>query len=195
MTLTEFWAIIGIAVGFVGYFPYLRDVVRGKTKPHVFSWLVWGTIMGIAGTAQWVDGAGAGAWATFATSFLCLVLVIFALWNRGDRHITRGDWISFVAAMLAIPLWLATGDPLWSVVLITLIDMIGFYPTWRKSMLRPHEETIFLYAMASIRSVVALMAMEHYSVVTMLYPASLVLGNGAFTLFLIWRRRVLHNCT
>jgi len=33
-------SIIGIALTFAGYVPYIRDIFKGKTKPHVFSWFV-----------------------------------------------------------------------------------------------------------------------------------------------------------
>lgn len=35
--------LVAVVVGFVGYIPYLRDLFKGTTKPHVFSWGVWAT--------------------------------------------------------------------------------------------------------------------------------------------------------
>ncbi len=40
-TLKEILTILSIALIFVGYIPYIRDIFRGKTHPHVFSWIVW----------------------------------------------------------------------------------------------------------------------------------------------------------
>ena len=37
----EILTILSIALIFVGYIPYIRDIFRGKTHPHVFSWIVW----------------------------------------------------------------------------------------------------------------------------------------------------------
>jgi len=40
----EFKNILGIiatVLVFIGYIPYLRDIVKGKTKPHIYSWFLW----------------------------------------------------------------------------------------------------------------------------------------------------------
>jgi len=74
--------------------------------------------------AQLSDKAGAGSWATGLSAAFCLDIGILALF-RGEKHITRGDWIAFLTTFLAIPLWVVTSDLLWSVLLVTGIDAIA----------------------------------------------------------------------
>jgi hypothetical protein len=76
--------------------------------------------------AQLSDMAGAGSWATGLSASFWPGTAIIALY-RGDKHITRGDWLAFAATSLAIPLWIVTSDPLWSVLLVTWIDAVAYF--------------------------------------------------------------------
>lgn len=170
------------------YVPYFRDIYRGKTKPHAFSWLIWAALTAIGYAGQVADKGGAGTWVMGVSALLCFAIFLCAL-HRGERSITRGDWYCLLFSALAIPLWLLTSTPLWSMVLITVIDGVGFFPTFRKSYYRPFEETLITYLVAAIKFLISILALDTFSVVTILYPASLVVMNGAFVIMLYWRRR------
>jgi len=157
----------------VGYVPYFRDIFRGKTKPHAFSWLIWGVLTAIGYAGQVSDGAGAGAWVTGLTAAVCFFIFALAVF-RGEKNITRGDWLCLIFSLSAIPLWIFTNSPFWSVILITVIDIVGFLPTFRKSYFKPHEETAVTYTLSSVKFGLSILALQNYSVITVLYPASLV---------------------
>ena len=125
---------------------------------------------------------------------VCFIIAALTF-RRGEKHITKSDWIAFIAALAAILVWLFTKEPLWAVVLITMIDSLAFYPTFRKSYIKPHEETVMTWWVNSIKFVFALLALEQVSLVTALYPSYLVLANGALAAMLIWRRRVMAVAT
>ncbi len=38
--MKEFISGIAVALTFVGYVPYMRDTIKGKTRPHVYTWFV-----------------------------------------------------------------------------------------------------------------------------------------------------------
>jgi hypothetical protein len=172
------------------YYFYFRDIFAGRTKPHAYTWLIWGVLTAIAFAGQVSVGGGPGAWVTGATALISLVICAFAF-RRGEHRITRFDKLNLAGAGLALGLWSLTDGPLLSVVLVTLIDLLGFLPTIRKSYHRPHEETLAAYALAGLKFAIALFALESYSVAAWLYPASLVATNAGFVvLLLVWRRRV-----
>ncbi|MFH1158190.1 MAG: hypothetical protein V1721_04820 [Pseudomonadota bacterium] len=171
---------------------YLNTIFRGRTRPHAFSWLIWGVISSIGFTAQVTEGAGAGSWSVGFGSFLCYVIFVIALF-KGERYIRRGDWIILGVALSAIPLWVMTKTPVWSVALVCMIDTLGYFPTLRKSWDKPHEETAVTYALSSLCSLFALLAVEHYTVSTWLYPAVLILSNGFTGAFLMLRRRMIRQ--
>lgn len=174
----------------IGTVPYYYFVFANKIKPHAFSWFIWGVLTAIGFAAQYTEGAGPGAWATGSASVACLSVAALALF-KGERHITVGDWASFVAALAAIPLWYVTSDPLGCVILVSAIDTIGYYPTFRKSYHKPHEELIFTHFMGTIKYVLGLLAMEQWSVTTWLYPAAISAANIVLIAMLVVRRRAL----
>lgn len=181
-------AIISVAMTVFGYSFYFRDIFKGKTKPHAFSWLVWATLTGIAFFGQISDGAGAGAWVTATTAVISFVIFGLAL-TRGEKEITRSDKFYLSASFLAIIPWLVLKDPLLSVILITIIDFLGFLPTIRKSIKKPYEETLIHYVFAGLKFFLAIIALDNYSLVTWLYPASLVLANWIFIILLVVQRK------
>jgi hypothetical protein len=100
-----------------------------------------------------------------------------------------GDWISFTGALLAIILWCLTNNPLIAVILATLSDILGTYPTVRKSYAKPFTEPLFAWNIAALRSFISFFALETYNLTTAIYPISMFLLNGGVACFLIWRRR------
>lgn len=188
--MKPFLGIAATLLAFYSYIPYFRDIFAGKTKPHAFSWLVWFLLTAIGFVAQVKDNGGAGAWVTGFTAFVALFIFILAI-QRGEKNITRADWACLFGAVLAMGLWALTKDPLLAVILITVIDALGFLPTFRKAYSKPQEETMITFLLSSIKFIIAIAALSNYSAITVLYPASLVFMNGVFVVMLVIRRKQL----
>ncbi len=183
----DFWGFLSLIFVVVATVPYLRSVRRGRTNPHLFSWIIWGLMTGIAAAAQVVGHAGPGAWAAIFAAIQCFVVIGFCF-KSGDRDITRSDWIALAAGLGAIPLWVETRDPLPAVLWVTFIDAIGYSPTFRKFYAKPAEERTSYYAITNLKHLASLCAMTTYSMTTIFYPAVLFTMNTAFIVMLLWRR-------
>lgn len=193
--MIDYKIILGISasvLGFIGYVPYFRDIFQGRTKPHIFSWFVWSLLTGIAFFAQLSKGAGAGAWVTGFTAAVSLSIAILAFF-RGEKHITKIDWATFIGALSGLIFWGLTANPLSAVIIITVTDALAFAPTFRKSYCKPHEETASTFALSALKFVFGLAALQSYNLTTWLYPASLVLMNGLFVVMLLLRRHILKS--
>ncbi len=184
--------ILGTVVGLIGYIPYFLDIFKGKTKPHFFSWFIWSILTWIAFFAQIVGNAGPGAWVTGMTAFLCLLVSILAI-KRGEKQITKVDWVCFIGAILGILIWIKTNNPLFAVILVTVIDAIAYVPTFRKSYYRPDEETLMEYILAFFKFIISLFALQSFTLITALYPLSLVVTNGLFVIMVIIRKKQISN--
>lgn len=180
---------LAVVVGLIGYAFYAYGIWRGEVRPHAFSWFVWTLLTGIAFAIQVAEGAGPTAWVTGASTLLSLVFTIAGLSQSARLYIARVDWFYFVGAVAAIPLWLLTDNPLYSVLLITLIDAIAFAPTFRKAYYNPETESLWQTGCAAFKYVIALSVLDLWTISTALYPASLVIMNGAFLIMLIARRK------
>jgi len=193
ITLQQILGGIGVLVGLAGYVVYFRGIFQGKIKPHAFSWFVWAVITLIGFLAQVADGAGPGAWVTGFTAAMSFILVVVGLGSSSRALIEKSDIYFFVASLFAVPLWYFTGDPLWSVILITIIDAVAFIPTFRKAYIHTESESVFHASCAGIKFVFGIFALQHFSITTVLYPASLIVMNIGFVAMLVWRRHALKN--
>lgn len=167
---------------------YFRSIFQGATRPHAFSWLIWGVISSIGFAAQVAEGAGPGSWARGFGAATCFALVAVSMF-KGEGHIRRADWVTLCVALFTIPLWVATKTPVWSVLLVCTIDTLGYVPTWRKSWGNPWQESARGYALSTLGAFFSILAIEHYTLSTWLYPTVLVFSNGGTALYLLSRRR------
>ncbi len=179
--------VVALLVGFYSYVPYLRDIHLRTTKPHAFSWLIWALLMLIGFVGQLSDNGGPGAWVTGLSALISLYIFFLAL-RFGEKDITRSDWWCLIFSLAAIPIGIII-SPLWSILLITVIDFVGCIPTFRKSYLRPFEETLSSYWWHTLKCILGLAALTTYSMTTVLYPASLVLANMGMAVMIMIRRR------
>lgn len=179
---------IAILLTFLSYIPYLKNIFQGKTKPHIFSWLVWTLITATAFAAQIVKGAGAGAWATGATTIICLIILIFSLF-KGEKNLALFDWVGLVMSLAALISWWITRQPILAIFLVTIADAISSSLTFRKGFYKPFEETASTFALNSFKWIIAIFALQSFNVSTWLYPVSLIMTNGAIAIMLVIRRR------
>jgi len=185
----EILGLLAAVIGFASLIPYIINVLRGKIKPHMFSWIIWGTATLIVFFAQWAEGGGPGAWQTGIGGCMSLFIAGLAYFKNPELVITKSDWLSFIAALAAIPLWYLTNNPLWSVILLTMIDVTGYFPTLRKAYTLPDEESGGLFLLQTLKNWLGIAAMQHYSVVTILFPATLSLINFLVPLCIYMGRR------
>lgn len=184
------FGVLSIAMMVCSRAGYFADIYRGRTRPHVFSWLIWGTISSIGFAAQAAEGAGPGSWARGFGSATCFLLVFLSFF-KGEKNIKRGDWITLGVALSAIPLWVVTKTPFWSVLIVCFIDTIGYLPTVRKAYLKPRSEMAISYLFSCLGAGFSLLAIVQYTPSTWLYPLMLTFTNGGMFVFLHARRRAV----
>jgi hypothetical protein len=190
----NFYQVMGLAsvvLAIASFAPYIVQIRSGTMKPHVFSWIIWSISTAVVYFAQVVADGGPGAWPT-GVSGLMTMYVTWLAWSRHrDIDITKSDWFFLGAALASLPVWYVTSDPLWAVVILTTIDVLGFGPTIRKLYQNPYEESVFFYMTFAIRSAVSILALESLNLTTLLFPVAMVLACGTVAGLLLWRRRAL----
>lgn len=187
----ELLSAAAIVLTFAMFVPYIRSIHRGLTKPHVFSWVIWALGTSVVFLAQLAGSGGLGAWPIGVSGLITAYVAVLAYRKKADTAITRSDWIFFVVAVAAIPSWLLTADPLSAVVILTGLDLAGFGPTFRSAYARPYVERSGFYALGAVRNLLAILALEHYSPTTVLFPAAVGLACVAFVAMVAYRRRQL----
>jgi len=168
--------------------PYLRDIFAKKTKPHIYSWLVWSIIQSVGVLAMIKAGASFGA-LSLGIGALLVIFIFLISFKYGTKNITKLDTFLLIAALGTTIYWIIEKDPLISVILVTVIDLVAFVPTYRKTYLAPHSETLSSYILDVASNLSAIVAIAIYSLTTTLYIASLVITNAIMVFILIFRRR------
>ena len=191
MPYNEFLSAAAITLTFVAFYPYLRGIIQGQVKPHVFSWVIWGSTTFVVFLAQLQAGGGVGAWPIGVSGAITLLIAVLAYVKRADLTITGADWFFLVAAISSLPLWYATSDPMWAVVVLTAVDLLGFGPTIRKAYAEPHSESLTFFGILAARNIIVVMALERTSVATVLFPAAIAVACILFMTMIVYRRRVL----
>jgi hypothetical protein len=185
----ELLSAVSIIVTFAMFIPYVQSIHSGRTKPHVFSWIVWALGTFVVFLAQLAGGGGLGAWPIGVSGVITAYIAVLAYAKRSDRAVTRSDWAFLVVALSALPCWLLTSNPLWAVLILTGVDLAGFGPTFRSAYVRPYDERIGFYSLGAVRNLLAILALERYSLTTVLFPAAVGVACLILVAMVAYRRR------
>ena len=77
MLSREILGIIAIIISAASDLFYIVSVLRGDSKPHVFTWIIWSIVASIVFIAQISHNAGPGAW---VTGFFFCSLLFYCFW-------------------------------------------------------------------------------------------------------------------
>ena len=171
---------------------YIRDIFRGNTKPHTYTWLIWSIVTVIAFLGQWVSGGGPGSWAT-GMAALVTIGTFFLSFKYGTNDITRFDKICLASALLAILPWLLTKSVLWSMILATVIDLIAFFPTMRKTWHAPRSESLGSMWVDAVKHSLSIVSMTNFSFINWMYPAAVLLTKFVIIGEIVFLREIKKN--
>ena len=191
MIYKEILTAVAIALTLIAFFPYIRSILKGHVKPHVFSWVIWGTTTFVIFLAQLEGKGGVGAWPIGISGIITLFIACLGFIKRSDITITRTDWVFFILAMSSLPFWYFTSDPLWAVIILTTVDILGFGPTVRKAYVTPYSESLLFFSLLATRNVTVIFALENHSVTTVLFPAVVAMACLLLMVIIASRRHVL----
>lgn len=131
---------------------------------------------------------GLASWVAGTTGIMSLGIFFLSLF-WGEKDIRRFDWFCLFGAFVAMIVWFFVKSPLWAVILATSIDTLGFAPTYRKTYLRPFEETLSSQVVSTTKHFVTLFALLELNFITGFYPAVLFVTNFIFVGMIIYRRK------
>ena len=190
MELKIFLGAIAALLALLSSFLYIRDIFRGNTKPHTYTWLIWSIVTTIAFLGQWVSGGGAGSWATGVAAVVTIFTLLLSLkGGYGTKDITNFDKVCLALALVAILPWLLAKSVLWSVLLATAIDLIAFFPTMRKTWHAPRSESLGSMYADAVKHSLSMYSMGSYSLINLIFPASVLLTKIVIIAEIIFLRR------
>jgi hypothetical protein len=191
------WAVLGIAAGLcscVDELPYIRDVLRGRTRPHRGTWGIWALLAITAFASQLAAGAGwsllmLGAQAVSVTAVFALSI------PRGVGGLGYADAALGAAALCGIVGWLASSQPVVATVCVVGADLAAFALMVPKAWRDPHSETAGTFVLAGLSGTLAAAAVGEPRPDLLLYPLYFSVINTAAALVISLRQLAVPGVT
>ncbi len=184
------FAFISVAVGTTAFLPYIRDIFLKKTQPHAYTWFIWILTQGTALAGLLYGGGGIGGLELIiGTVMMCLIFLLS--FKYGTRNITLGDTVILIAVLSAIIIWWQLKNPFLSILLICIIDVLGYIPSYRKAFQEPWSETVLTFILFVVGNCFAIAALKEYNFLTLSYLIAISAANTVLIVICLIRRRVL----
>jgi len=183
-------AVIATLIGLAAFAPYFLDILKRRTQPHAYTWLIWSITQGTAVAALLKGNGGFGAMNLTVGTSLVFIIFILSFWY-GTKNITKSDTAVFILALLGIIVWWLLHQPLVTVIMVSLIDLLGYIPTWRKTFDEPWSETLWSWVAFALSNIFALLALKDFNLLTATYLVSITVANIIVAVILLVRRSIL----
>jgi hypothetical protein len=188
-------ALLGVLAGVIGIFdtiPYLRDVMRGSTRPHRGTWLIWSALAVVVCLSSWADGASWSLVMLLTQAVLTTAVFGIAI-VRGQGGTTITELMLIAVAAAGVVGWLLSGEPLIATLCVVAADLIAAAMMVPKTYRDPDSETLATYVYASIGGALAAGAVgvADDAATLLLYPIYYCLANGAIAALIHHRRTIL----
>ncbi len=184
--------ILGSLITIFSTVPYIIDIIKGKTKPNIATWITWFLLTSVVTIAEFAAGEYRTAIFT-TTAVIETVLVITLGLKHGHTHYSKFDTFSQIAALFSFILWAIFNTPLAAIFFSILIDSLGALPTIRHSWQAPNEETWQAFALAGLGSFIAIFSYHQFNWTSLSYSVYLIIANSLISSVIIYRRAKLVN--
>jgi hypothetical protein len=168
------FVFLAAAIDLAGTAAYARDTLLGHTKPNRVSWLLWTVAPLIGFFAQISQGVGLIAVLTFVIAFGPFLVLAASFINKQSYwKITTFDLACGGISVLALILWLATGQGVIAILLSMVADFTAGIPTVVKSYTNPETESSGAYFAGIFSAGITFFTIRNWNVATYAFPVYL----------------------
>ena len=182
--------LLSVALAILAAIIYIAQTLRDEVRPHPLSWFLFGILSLTGYLIQRDEGARQGSWTLMAMTVICFLFVAASV-ARGERSFSRREWAFAVAGGAVFVVYLFTRQSNVAAALTTLVDALGYGPTFVRGWSQPKKDSAASFALNGVKFVPSLMAMDPISFATSFYPATLLVLNAAVAIMLVMRRRAV----
>ena len=188
MTLAPVFGVLAGVVGVVDTVPYVRDIVRGTTRPHRGTWFIWGMLAIVVCVSQRADGASWSLVMAGTQAVLTSLIFVLAI-RRGEGGLGATDGMLIAIAAGGMAAWVVVDEPIIATACVIAADLIAAAMMVPKVYRDPGSETLMTFALAGVGGALATGAVGATDASLLCYPIYYCLVNWAIAL-LIHHRRV-----
>lgn len=185
ISFAHWLVLLSAVISFSGAFAYIRDMFRGKSKPNLVTWGLWGFAPLIATGAALT--ANADGWATvriFMSGFgpLLVFLAAFVV-KQGYWKLSKFDYACGALSIVALGAWLLADSPVLAILLAAVADLFATLPTIFKAWKFPETETLYTYFVGLFTATIVIPAIPVWNIENAAFQVYLLIANTA--LFII----------
>ena len=161
---------------FIEYIPYIKDITRGKVKPHRATFFIWSVLGGIAFFSQLAKGASNSLWLPGIETALGFI-VFFLSFRFGVGGYSKQDKSALAVAFIALVGWYFTKEAAFALYITIFIDAVGSYLIIHKAYHMPESETSLAWILSAISGIFAMLAVGKFDIILLSYPLYIVISN------------------
>ena len=190
--LPENIIFVGVLINLVGLFWYIKDVIKGGTRPNLVSWFIWSLAPFIGVFFQLKAGARLSILPIFMAGFTSLVVIIVSVLKKnGYWKINSFDVVCGIISLFALILYVFTHNLSISILFAIISDGLAYIPTIRKSWNFPETETGLMYTTGIVSNIIGLLTIKMWTFPIYSFGVYIILFN-AIVVFSIYRKKILN---
>jgi hypothetical protein len=177
---------------FLAFLPYIRDILKNKTKPHIYTWFIWTITQGVATVSLFYGKGSWGALNLLISTFFVFIIFFLSL-KYGTKNITKSDVIVLIIALLTIIIWIQVRSLLLAVFMVSVIDFMAYLPSFRKTFQEPWTETVSTWFVSTLGYMLIIFSLSEYNLLTLTYLITIIFANMIMVFICLTRRNILKN--
>ena len=193
MSFSHWLVVLSALIILAGVYPYIRDTLKGKTKPNRVSWSMW-ALASLIGTTAAIS-AHADIWATvriFLAGFIPLLVFIFSFVNKNSYwKLTIFDFLCGACSILALIVWGLASSPILAILLAAIGDGFATLPTTGKAWISPETETGITYLASFVSVILVIPSIPKWDIENSAFQIYLLIAN-TILLFVVYRKKLFY---
>ncbi len=173
--------ILSACISIAGASAYIRDTLRGTTKPNRVSYALWAFAPLLGGVAA--ISAGADFWATvrvFISGLIPLIVFFVSFVNpQSYWKLTLFDYFCGAFAVVALGFWGFANSPVIAILFLAIADGFAALPTIIKAWKFPETETKITYVAGLVAVLLVLPSIPVWNIENSAFQIYLLLANVA----------------
>ncbi len=189
----QYLVFLGAFVGLILLIPYIKETLKGNTKPNRVTWLLWSIAPIIVTIAAISNGVGLNVLPVFISGFAPFLVFCASFVNKNSYwKLQKFDYLCGLFSLLALILWWITKEPIVAIVFTILSDFFAAIPTLKKSWKFPETETASAFVGGLFSSLTGFSAVKFWNFSSIAFLIYLVIMNITL-IFFISRKRFKIN--
>lgn len=192
ISYAHWWVIVSCLLAVFGSRTYIRDTIRGQTKPNLVTRGMWWVAPLIGISAALSADADPRASMRIALAGIIPLIVFFAalVWNKQSyRKVSSFDIGCGLSSLFALIFWIYAKDPVTAVLLAAIGDGFAALPTIIKAWKYPETESGTIFLMSLLGALLVIPSITERNIVNAAFQVYLLFVNSILILA-IYRKKI-----